>query len=151
MNEMSTKENFPLNEIRCTTKGSAKKIELWKDPRRLEKKMGEENDPWKVNEGKFFPCLEKKLQERIHMNVKTSTKMSAINAPFLGTNGITMGHKGLNRCKFERGGPATTRKGPAGGMRVVIELGRRGMFIAFLHDTHIARRHGEAVAFRKQK
>jgi hypothetical protein len=151
MNEMRSKENFPLNEICCTTKGNTYKLELQEDPRRLEKNMGEENGPWKVNEREFFPYLEKKLRERIHVDVKTSTKMSAINAPFLGTNGIAMGHKSLDRLPFERGGPATTRKGPASGMRVIIELGRRGSFVAFLHDTHVARRHGEAVTFRKQK
>jgi len=58
---MSSKEKLPLNESRCTTRGSTNKIERENDPGRLEEKKGEENDPWKVNEQKFFPCLEKKL------------------------------------------------------------------------------------------
>jgi hypothetical protein len=58
---MSNTEKVSLNESRCTIKGSAKKIELGNDPGGFEEKKGEENDPRKVNERKFFPCLEEKL------------------------------------------------------------------------------------------
>ena len=104
---MSSKENFPLNEVGCTTQGNTKRVDgrgvtiegEVLDPR-------EEPNPRDVNERKNFPCLEKKLQKRTQVNVKRNTKMGAINTPCFGLNDGAPKVPSLDRFPFERGGTA---------------------------------------------